>query len=98
MVGADSCIRADDIGQAFNNDDGVCGAIVNYGETTFEDNCGDENGVCESFSIESGTFFPVSGLPGGPTGPIPVTYMVTDRAGLSDNCTFLVEVFDTEVS
>lgn len=68
-----------------NNDEGVCGAVVNY-TVTYEGNCG------------TATLQQLSGLPSGavfPTGTTTNTYKVTDAAGGSATCSFTVTIHDT---
>ena len=77
-----------DITQA--NDPGICGAIVNYAEPVFADNC-DGAGLVGTRTVgpASGTVFPV--------GVTTVTYQYTDAAGNGPvECTFTVTVNDTE--
>ena len=77
-----------DITQA--NDPGICGAIVNYAEPVFADNC-DGAGLSGTRTLgpASGTVFPV--------GVTTVTYQYTDAAGNGPvECTFTVTVNDTE--
>jgi gliding motility-associated-like protein len=68
-----------------NNDNGACGAQVNWIPPTFTDNCG----ATMTASHNPGDFFPV--------GTTQVTYTVTDGTGNTSICTFDVIVTDNEL-
>lgn len=68
------------------NDQGECGADVNWTPPVFEDNC---PGASSSSTHDPGDFFPV--------GSTVVTYSGSDVAGnAASNCVFTVTVNDTE--
>ncbi|MFY7990139.1 MAG: HYR domain-containing protein [Fluviicola sp.] len=67
-----------------NNDNGDCGAIVNWTVPIFTDNCG----AVMSGSHTPNTFFPV--------GNTTVTYTVVDNAGNTSTCAFAINVVDAE--
>ncbi|MFZ6053482.1 HYR domain-containing protein, partial [Halocola ammonii] len=69
------------------NDNGVCGAVVEYDLPEFSDNC-EGSGIEITDGLESGEEFPV--------GETTVTYLVTDAAGNTSECSFTVTVLDTE--
>lgn len=76
--------------QTFNNDPNQCDAVVNYSLPTALDNCdGDVSGsvVLVSGPAPGSTF---------PVGTTPVEYSVTDAAGNTATCTFLITVDDNE--
>lgn len=68
-----------------NNDNGQCGAIINWTAPTVTDNCT----VTTSSNHNSGDFFPI--------GTTPVTYIATDASGNADTATFNVTVNDAEM-
>jgi hypothetical protein len=65
------------------NDEGACGAVVNYTMPTYTGNCG-----VVTTSHPSGSFFPV--------GTTTVTVTGTRLDGTTDTCTFDVTVNDTD--
>jgi gliding motility-associated-like protein/uncharacterized repeat protein (TIGR01451 family) len=67
-----------------NNDNGDCGAIVNWTVPSFTDNCG----AVMTGSHTPNTFFPV--------GNTTVTYTVVDNAGNTSTCSFSINVVDAE--
>ncbi len=67
-----------------NNDATICGAVESFAAIA-SDNCG----VTITYSHASGTTFPV--------GNTIVTVTATDPAGLTDACSFFVQVNDNEV-
>jgi gliding motility-associated-like protein len=72
-----------------SSDPGQCGAIVNYSEPLFTDNC----------SAGTATAVLVEGLPSGAffeVGVTQVVYEVTDDAGNVTECGFTVTVYDVE--
>ncbi len=68
-----------------NNDNGACGAIVNWTPPTYTDNCG----ATMTSTHNPGDFFPV--------GTTTVTYTVTDGAGNVSTCIFDVVITDSEL-
>ncbi|MBK7945253.1 MAG: HYR domain-containing protein [Flavobacteriales bacterium] len=66
-------------------DAGSCGAVVNYVAPVGADNCGVANTI-RTAGLASGSFFPM--------GNTTVTYQVTDAAGLTASCSFIVTVTD----
>lgn len=70
-----------------NNDIGVCGAIVNYTAPVVTDNCTGSNTV-QTAGLASGSVFPI--------GTTTNTFLVTDAAGLTANCSFDVVITDNE--
>jgi gliding motility-associated-like protein len=71
-----------------SNDNGECGAVVNYAMPVATDNCGDV--ITELLEgPEQGGFFAV--------GTTEVTYRFTDSAGNTSTCTFSVTVVDDEL-
>jgi len=69
------------------NDPGECGAIVAYETPSGTDNCpGSEIEITEG--LGSGSFFPV--------GSTTETYTITDAAGNTSTCSFIVTVEDNE--
>ncbi len=67
-----------------SNDNGYCGAIVNWTPPTFTDNCS----ATMVSTHNTGDYFNV--------GTTTVTYTVTDLSGNVSNCSFDVTVNDTE--
>ena len=67
-----------------SNDNGSCGAILNWTPPTFTDNCG----ATIASTHYSGDYFNV--------GTTTITYTVTDLSGNVSNCSFDVTVNDTE--
>ncbi len=70
------------------NDEGECGATVNYTAPVGLDNCGDATTVLIS-GPAPGSLFPI--------GTTTVTYQVTDLSGNQTSCSFDVTVSDTEL-
>ena len=70
-----------------NNDPGLCSAVVTYAAPTPSDNCGVASSVLTS-GLPSGAAFPV--------GDTTVIYTVTDTAGNTSICDFVVTVDDVE--
>ena len=72
---------------AMNNDVSQCSAVVSYSAPTGTDNC---PGAMTALTggLGSGAAFPV--------GATTETYTVTDAAGLSASCSFVVTVHDTQ--
>ncbi|MDX2303544.1 MAG: HYR domain-containing protein [Microscillaceae bacterium] len=62
---------------------GVTGKVITYTEPTFSDNCPDAN-IQKTAGLASGATFPL--------GTTTVTYLVTDAAGNTDECSFTVTV------
>ncbi|WP_353779982.1 HYR domain-containing protein [Winogradskyella sp. 3972H.M.0a.05] len=70
-----------------NNDPGNCSAIVNYAIVA-SDNCpGDV--LTQTAGLPSGAAFPI--------GETLVSYTLTDAAGLTAHCSFIVTVIDSEL-
>ncbi|MEM6345238.1 MAG: HYR domain-containing protein [Bacteroidota bacterium] len=67
-------------------DPGQCDAVVNY-SVTGNDNCPGFN-ISQTAGLASGATFPL--------GATTVTYEITDAAGNTANCSFIVTVNDTE--
>ncbi len=72
---------------AVNNTTGTCGAMVNY-IVGSSDNCPGQI-VTQTGGLASGAVFPV--------GITTNTFIVTDAAGLTANCSFTVTVTDSEL-
>ncbi|HLF62215.1 MAG TPA: HYR domain-containing protein, partial [Saprospiraceae bacterium] len=70
-----------------DNDPGECGAVVNYNVLS-DDNCPEEM-VEQTAGLASGNMFPV--------GSTTNTFVVTDGAGNSSSCSFVVTVIDAEI-
>ena len=71
------------------NDPGECGAFIEFPDPIVSDNCEVASVVVDyTDSINASGFYPV--------GETLVSIIVTDGAGLSDTCSFLVEVTDSE--
>ncbi len=68
------------------NDEGVCGAVINYEEPVGDDNC--DFTLSLTSGLESGATFPV--------GSTTVTWTVTDNSGNTASCSFVVTVTDDE--
>jgi gliding motility-associated-like protein len=71
-----------------NNDLGNCGAIVEYVDTEYSDNCTIDKLVLDA-GLASGEYFEV--------GTTNVAYTVTDVYGNASSCSFNVEVIDAEL-
>ncbi len=69
-----------------SNDEGQCGAVVNY-TVTSTDNCAGQT-IVQTAGIASGSFFP--------KGTTTNTFVVTDASGNTATCSFTVTVNDTE--
>jgi large repetitive protein len=69
-----------------SNDEGACGAVVNY-VVTSTDNCPGQT-VAQTAGLPSGSFFP--------KGTTTNTFVVTDASGNTATCSFTVKVNDTE--
>jgi hypothetical protein len=69
-----------------NNDDGICGAVVNWTEPIATDNCGPVN-VIQTSGLTSGSTFPI--------GTTTIAYTVLDSAGNQDTTSFTVTVRNT---
>ncbi|WP_114317121.1 HYR domain-containing protein, partial [Winogradskyella tangerina] len=69
-----------------NNDNGVCGADVNY-NVPFADNCPGST-IAQTAGIASGGTFPI--------GTTTNSFTVTDAAGNTTSCSFTVTVIDNE--
>ncbi|MBK9451741.1 MAG: HYR domain-containing protein [Bacteroidetes bacterium] len=69
-----------------SNDNGVCGAAVNYAVSS-SDNCAGSS-VAQGSGLASGSVFPV--------GTTTNTFVATDAAGNTAACSFTVTVNDTE--
>lgn len=69
-----------------DNDPGVCGATVNYGDWSYNDNCGAT--VALEAGLPKGSLFPV--------GITALAYRATDLAGNSSTCSFSVTVKDAQ--
>jgi hypothetical protein len=70
-----------------DNDDGVCGAIVNYIDPVGTDNCPGTT-TAQTAGLGSGAVFPV--------GTTTETYTVTGATGIPVSCSFTVTVTDAE--
>ena len=70
-----------------NNDAGICGAVVTYTAPLGADNCPGAT-TAQTAGLGSGSTFPV--------GTTTETYMVTDAAGNTAQCSFTVTVSDNE--
>lgn len=74
------------------NTAGICGAVYNWVEPSFTDNC-------DNSPMITLTSSPTIGLQNGDTLPVGTTqfmYLVTDLYGNSDSCSFTVTVQDNE--
>ncbi|MEZ4907784.1 MAG: HYR domain-containing protein, partial [Saprospiraceae bacterium] len=72
------------------NDPGVCGAVVEFADPVVDDNC----------PLPSVFLVQTSGLPSGsvfPVGTTTNTFVVTDNAGNTAECSFDVTVTDEEI-
>jgi hypothetical protein len=70
-----------------NNDNGTCGAVVNYTPPVGTDNCTGAATVRTAGLGSGGTF---------PVGTTTETYTVTDASGNKQSCSFTVTVVDNE--
>jgi len=71
-----------------SNDSGDCGAIVGFDWPTAWDNCSIDSIVqIDTTGLDSGSFFEV--------GFTQLTYVAYDPSGLTDTCSFIIEVQDT---
>lgn len=70
-----------------NNDNGVCGAVVNYTAPIGNDDCPGQS-TTQIAGLASGATFPV--------GTTTNTFRVTDAAGNTATCSFTVTVVDNE--
>ncbi|MBK7761813.1 MAG: HYR domain-containing protein [Bacteroidetes bacterium] len=70
-----------------NNDNGVCGAVVNFTAPTGTDNCPGAS-TAQTAGLPSGSTFPI--------GTTTNTFTVTDASGNTATCSFTVTVNDTE--
>ncbi|MBK7761816.1 MAG: HYR domain-containing protein [Bacteroidetes bacterium] len=68
------------------NDNGVCGALVNY-TVTSNDNCAGQT-ISQTSGLASGSIFPI--------GTTTNAFTVTDASGNTATCSFTVTVNDTE--
>ena len=76
---------------AADNDEGVCGAVVNFAPPIAidaEDGVLDAQFIVQTGGIETGGFFPV--------GDNDVTFTATDSHGNETSCTFVITVNDAE--
>ncbi|MDX1544837.1 MAG: HYR domain-containing protein, partial [Christiangramia sp.] len=72
-----------------NNDDGLCGAIVNFDDPVASDNSGNVSVERIDSGPESGELFPV--------GVTTVSFRATDNSGNSAECSFNVTIADNEL-
>jgi gliding motility-associated-like protein len=70
-----------------NNDQGICGAVVNFSIPQTDDNCGVQS-VIQTAGLPSGSLFPI--------GTTTNTFVVTDIHGNTATCSFTVTVTDNE--
>ncbi|MCB9283440.1 MAG: HYR domain-containing protein [Lewinellaceae bacterium] len=70
-----------------NNDDGICGALVNYALPSIADNCGAVT-LAQTGGQPSGSTFPL--------GTTTVAFAAIDASGRTASCSFSVTVVDAE--
>ena len=70
-----------------NNDNGTCGAVVNWAAPISSDNC-TGHGIAQTSGAISGSVFPI--------GETSITYTATDAAGLTKIESFTITVTDTQ--
>ncbi|SDR97650.1 HYR domain-containing protein [Gramella sp. MAR_2010_147] len=73
-----------------NNDNGVCGAVINFDDPIATDNSDGDISIVRSDTIdlESGDVFPV--------GEYTLSYIASDSSGNSSECSFNIKISDTQ--